>query len=314
VETTPLKPNPKETFNPHSVVIVFPTFYRNWNPAVNRKRPNADSARGDASISTITKAISAGYRLVIVDGGSSDSYLEKINELGIVPLRQEGSTMVSAKNQALEVAAGLGGADTLLLTQPEKDDVIKDISQLINPIISDQADLVVASREHRLFEQTYPAFQFLSESWANKWCNKIAHLVKVLPEGVDLDWFFGVKVLKNDRELVKMFMERYTIDDRTLAARKNLDPERYSNSDFFPILAALTGGKRVVNVRIPFHYPENQKQMEEALADQFMEKRRSQRQSILAEFVQYARMLTGNSKNHLVRAMEQESQNFRPLL
>jgi len=310
METNSTKSEPKETLNPHSVVVFFPTFYGDWSPN-NDGQPNADRERGNASISTVTNALAAGYRTVVVDGGSSEAYVKTLEGLGVevVPQREKG--MVAAKRQSLEVAASLEGAKVLLLIQAEKDDVIKDVPQLVNPIINNEADLVVAAREPHLFEQTYPDFQFASETWANKWYNKIAHMVGALPEDSAFDWFFGVKAFKNDPTIVRMFMSQYTFDDPLFAASRNMDPDRYSNFDFFPILAAVKNGKRVASVEIPFQYPINQKQLEETLAPQFVEKRRMQRQSILAEFVQYARLITNNPKNHLMRVMEKEADNFQ---
>lgn len=310
MEITPTTQEAKETFDPHSVVIFFPTYYENWNLSDNREENNADLARGDASISTITKAIDVGYRLVIVDGGSSTDYLDRLHKLGIDTLPQKEKGMARAKREALVVAAALEGAEVLLLMQPEKDDIIKDIPELVKPIRSGQADLVMPTREPNSFRQTCSAFQFKSESWANKWCNKIAHQTNIIPQEVDLDWFFGVKALKNDPELVEMFMRKYMIDDPVLSARKNMDPERYSDFDFFPVLAALTNGKKVVSIEVSFHYFESQKKIEEILSNQFKEKRKMQRRGILGEFVQYVRLLTGNSKNHLLPVMKQEMQSF----
>lgn len=300
----------KEVLDPKSIVIFFPTLYKDWNSTDHREQQNADLARGDASISSIIKARDAGYRIVIVDGGSSEAYVDKLQELGISTLPQKEKGMAEAKREALVAAVALDGAEVLLLMQPEKDDIIKDIPELVKPIQSGQADLVMPTRELHSFKQTCPKFQFNSESWANKWCNNIAHQVNILPKNVDLDWFFGIKAFKNTPEMVDLFMRKYKIDDPVLVARKSMDPERYSDFDFFPVLNALTSGKKVVSPEVSFHYPEAQKIIEEALLNQFEEKRKTQCKSILGEFVQYARMLTGNPKNKLIQVMEQEAQGF----
>ncbi len=310
METTSPTPEAKEILDPQSVVIITPTFYKTWSMD-ERTQPDADIERGDASISTFRKATNAGYRTVVVDGGSSKEYLDELQKLGITVLPQKEKGIAAAKRQALEAAITLEGSKVILLTQPEKDDVIKDVPDLANPILNGQADIVIPTREPNLFKETFPSFQYKSEVWANKWCNRIAHSVNMLPKDVNLDWFFGVKVLKNDPQIVELFMRKYSISDLVLAAKKSMDPERYSNVDFFPVLNALTSGKKVIGIEIPFHYPAGQKRIEEALIDQFMNKRIMQRQSLLGEFVQYARLITNNPKNQLIQIMEQEVQNFQ---
>lgn len=87
------------------------------------------------------------------------------------------------------------------------------------------------------------------------------------------------------------------------ASRKRLTRKNTQNFDFYPVLAALHSGRKVVGVDIPFSYPVEQKTMEEALAGNFIAKRREQRETILAEVMQFARYLVDSNdpRVHLVK-------------
>ncbi|MCL4352871.1 MAG: hypothetical protein M1484_00655 [Patescibacteria group bacterium] len=291
----------KEGIDPRSIAICAATFYKTWMPG-ERTAPNIDIDRGDASLQAFELAQRAGYQMVVVDGGSSDAYLNEARERGVLLLSQQEKSISSAKRQAFKAAQESKGCRFIILIQPEKDSIIKDVPQIIRPIYSDGADVVVASRDPILFRDTYPSFQYESENWANRQCNRIAHLMKILPLGANLDWFFGVKVFRNTPEIVALFVRKFQITDESYAKKNNLDPERYFDVDFFPIVEALRIGKRVVDVQVPFEYPRPQKEMEETLQEKFVEKRRLQRRSILTEYVQYFRLLTKSQKNKLMES------------
>ncbi|MFA5775969.1 MAG: hypothetical protein WC988_00160 [Patescibacteria group bacterium] len=289
-----------EKLNPHDVVVFATTFYKNWQSS-QTDITNADSARGNASIDTFRQAVEGDYQVVVVDGGSSKEYLETLERMGVKVLAQEKPGMVEAKREALEKSVDLNPR-VLLLIQAEKTEVIPYISQLVDPIARGEADIVMAGRDPSLFRTTYPSFQVESEEFGNRWCNRIAQHLGILPTDTQFDWFFGVKAFRNDPELVRMFMERYQVDDPEWAKRRGgANPERYTNFDFFPVLAALHSDRKVVGVDIPFSYPPKQKAMEETLAGDFIEKRRMQRETILVEVMQFARYLVdeSNPKGHL---------------
>lgn len=113
-----------------------------------------------------------------------------------------------------------------------------------------------------------------------------------------------MKAFRNDQELISLFLNRYQFDSRPWPSKpEKADPEKYSNFDFYPVLAALHSGRKVVGVDIPFSYPVKQKTMEEALAGNFIAKRREQRETILAEVMQFARYLVDSNdpRVHLVK-------------
>ncbi|QQG44018.1 MAG: hypothetical protein HYW86_04100 [Candidatus Roizmanbacteria bacterium] len=296
----------KERLNPRSITVCTPTLYKNWQPDGNLEL-NSDSVRGNIALRTFKLTIDAGYQVVVVDGGSNPLYLEELKKLGVTIQPQKGSTMSSAKRECLKTASELPDCKVLVFIQPEKDAAIANIPQIVLPIMRDHADIVIPARNLQLFEKTCSSVQFKSEKLANRWCNRISHLLGILPKSEELDWFFGIKVLKNDPEIVDLFMKRYEISDTQLVEEKFTDPERYSDVDFYPVIEALKSGKKVVSVEIPFEYPASQKEIEEKLNDQFADKRRRQKISILAEFIQYARFMTNNPRSKLIKIMEKEA-------
>ncbi|MBI4004987.1 hypothetical protein HY358_02535, partial [Candidatus Roizmanbacteria bacterium] len=237
MEMTPVAEN-KERFSPKSIVLFTPTYYQNWHPG-ERVMSNIDLVRGDVSLNTFRLVLEAGYQVVVVDRGSSQEYLDELRKIGITPFQQVGKSIAAAKREALLLAQQLQGAKSLVLIQPEKDSVIRSIPAIVRPILVDDADIVVAERNVELFRNTSPSLQFTSEMWASKWCNKIAHIVGLLPYEENRDWFFGVKALKNDLEIVELFMRKYQILDKNLQEIKQVDPERYSDFDYYPTVEAL---------------------------------------------------------------------------
>ncbi|MBU0649918.1 hypothetical protein KJ605_02480 [Patescibacteria group bacterium] len=285
---------------PHDVAIFATTYYKTWQPD-DSDLGSVDSARGNASLETFRRAAENGFNVIMVDGGSSEAYLEAMQKLGVKVFAQQKPGMVQAKREALAESAKLQ-PKVFVLIQAEKTAVIPYIMQLIDPIAKEGADLVMAGRDQKLFKETYPSFQVTSEETGNKWCNKIARQLDVLKADQEFDWFFGVKAFRNEPELVKLFMTRYQKTDKDWAERHgSVDPERYTNFDFFPVLAAMCSGRKVIGVTVPFSYPPEQKAMEENLSAEFIEKRRQQKESILTEVVQFARYLTNEDdpKSHL---------------
>lgn len=274
-----------EVLSPESISVFTTTYYKGWRPDVVDLN-NVDTSRGNVSLVTFERAIDAGYRVVVIDGGSSVEYIDKLKGLGVTVLPQIGRGMVQAKREALTASVDQHPLIHVLI-QAEKDSVIGNIPAIVRPIIDNTADLVMVGRNPKLFAETYPGFQHESEVWGNKWCNRLADFLGFLPNGVSFDWFFGVKAFRNTPRVVDYFMQKYrVVNDSTL------NPDRYTNFDFFPILAMLSFGDRVVSVDIPFKYPPEQKDMEELRASEFIEKRAMQRRTILKEFALYIRWLT----------------------
>lgn len=280
-----------EVLTPGSISIFTTTYYKNWRPDVVNL-DDVDTSRGNVSLITFERAIVFGYKVVVVDGGSSSEYIGKLKDLGVMVVQQVGRGMVQAKREAL-IASLDQNPLVHVLIQAEKDSVIDSIPAIVKPIIDNTADLVMVGRDPKLFAETYPGFQHESEVWGNRWCNRLANFLDLLPDGVSFDWFFGVKVFRNDPRIVELFMQKYNV-----IGDSALNPDRYTNFDFFPILAALSSGNRVASVDVPFSYPPEQKAMEEARASEFIEKREMQRRTILKEFALYIRWLTSTESTN----------------
>lgn len=310
-ETATLSPREVEPSS-QAIVLFTPTFYKNWQPPTSLVPGNpVDIDRGNLAIKTLSDAQSQGYQIVVVDGGSSPAFLQALQERGITAEPQRERGISAARRQGLALASALPEAKALVVTEPEKDSLVESIDEGAKPVLQDETDIVVLGREEELFQSTYPEFQYKSEAFANRWFNRLLHAVDLLPPETNLDWFFGPRVIKNDPRVVALFNKTYRITDPQLVSRKRVDPERYSNFNFFPVIAALKEGMRVVGVTVPFRYPPSQKAIEDQLTREFLDKRVMQRQSILAELFQYVRFITNNPKNKLIDALQTESENFR---
>lgn len=274
-------------FNPKFIAFALITYYPGWYKGRLNNLSHTDKIRGDLALEFINKAVSKNYQVVIVDSKDSKIFLKELLKLkGKAKIIKRQSVQSSpAKRQAFIAASKLPDARVIIATEPEKTSLIDSIPAITKPILEDKADIVVAKRNDKLFRQSFPDYMYCLETEGNKLYNKqlkLHHLL--LDQDDELDMFFGPRAFTNTAKNLKLFTKNYLRSVKNIPKETLFDPEKYSNTIFFPIVAALKNGLRVISVEIPFIYPESQKMNESIGAkDFFVAKRRNQKLSMLKE-------------------------------
>lgn len=286
-----------QSFNPTTVAIAVIGYYPNWYEGGLKNITDTDKIRGDLALEFVRKTQKMGFHLVWVDGGSSYLFLQHLQTIPEIIF--EKMDMVVAKRspkkqRAYVLASQIPGIKAIVSTEAEKTSLLDSVSAIVTPLLTDQADIIIPKREKVLFKKTYPHFQFLSEKQANEAYNQILYKNNLLlPHEEDLDIFFGPIAFQNTRELLELFIQRVTFRkyENTFPSEFH-DPDQYSNAYFFPTIMALQRNITVKSVIVNFRYPQIQKQNEEMLEEQFIEKRNLQKEGILSnlhDFLEYRR-------------------------
>lgn len=289
-------------FVPREIALATSTYYPRWYKGKLRSLKNTDKVRGDLALEFIKQAKALGYRVVVVDGKSSRSFCLELRRFSDIKVINRRSPQRSpARREAITIASKISGVKVIVLTEPEKISLVKDCLPLvIEPVIKNHADIVVPKRDEVLFRSTHPLYMYESEVEANKVYNQILKSHGLLNDKAeDLDMFFGPKVLRNDKKIIALFMRRFynPIGD-TLFSKAYFDPEEYSNTLYFPVVLALKKKLKVKSVTVPFRYPNTQKDNEEkGVRELFLEKRRSQRLSILLDLTYFIGFLQKNQRS-----------------
>lgn len=294
-------------FSPDSVAITATTLYRGWYQGEARDVSDTDKIRGDLALHTIDLALAKGYRVVVADGPSSQEFKEELARRSILLVPRTSEERSEARRQLIQESSLISGVKVIVRTEPEKASLVEScIPQLALPIIKGEADIVVPKRNPKLFAETYPDYMHKSEVSANKRYNDILHEFELLPEAEELDVFFGPTVLRNDPQIIELFMKRYRAllkREPTIGVRKYISPDDFSNSQMFAVAEALCKGFRVKNVEIPFVYPASQRTNEMIDYQEFFQKRKKQKWAILDELVLFVRYL--NDPNDPKNLLEQ---------
>lgn len=274
-------------FNPKSIAFALITYYPKWYKGNIKSISHTDKVRGDLALEFINKAIAKNYQVVVADGNSPNNYRKELLKLKekLIIIKRRSLQSSPAKRQAFRAVSKLSDVKVIIATEPEKISIIDSIPAITKPILDGKADIVVARRNNKLFKQSFPNYMYYLETEGNKLYNKQLILHQLLSNQDDeLDMFFGPRAFANTSNILKLFTRNYLKSVKDIPQKGYFDPEKYSNAIFFPIVAALKQGLRVLNVEIPFVYPESQNMNESRGAkDFFFEKRRNQKSGILLE-------------------------------
>ena len=280
----------ESVFDPQKVGLAVITSYPKWYRGKLRSIKHSDKVRGDLALEFAHKATQLGYRLVIADGKSAKSF---VKELALTPnlilskRKKLGSGF--GKRLAIDKISKIPGVEVIVLTEAEKVSLLTDCMQvMVEPILQGKADIVVSSRSDALFKSTYPRYMYASEVEGNTIYNEALRSNNILSQAYpSFDWFFGPRVLRNDKNIISLFKRIYRFSGVSIL-EKLYSPDKYSNVQFFPIVSALKKKMNVVSVEVPFSYPRLQKENEEIGArDVFIEKRSMQRVSILIDLMHF---------------------------
>lgn len=317
-------------FDPKSVALVTATYYGDYkgyldvdNPTSLTPEQIADTAtiRGNLALKTFREAAKNGYNVFVSEGGSNELFLKNLRQIpGITVMKRPKEGRAVARRQGYEAAAQTPGVGVTVWLEPEKYTLLSFIPQIVQPILNNETDIVVIGREEKVFKDTWPPYMWESESRANRKFNSILQEFDLLPQDVFMDMWAGPRAFRNRPDIVKLWTEVYEYQESESPTgpsiiRKHINPEQYSNGQFFPVIEALNlyrlnpkTGPRVTGVKIAFPYPEIQllSEMAPSNLQKMMSKRKGQRVGFLAEEIQYIRYLSNptgpKTKLHLVNS------------
>ena len=282
--------------NSSHIALTIITYYPKWYPGKLENIADTDKVRGDLALEFIRKALLQDYKIVLVDGKSSESFKKELLQfLGITIIKRRGYKRSPAKRQAFKTASKIPNIKVIIAVEAEKVSFLDSIPLLINPILQNSVDIVIPKREEKLFFQSYPDYMLNSEREGNRSYNKQLKLYKLLPEnGKELDMFFGPRVFANAPKVLSVFMKKFNFElTNPNFPKEYFDPEELSDTQYFPIVLALKKGLRVKSIEIPFKYPITQKENELARAnDVFLEKRKGQHEGLLVELEHLLKHIT----------------------
>lgn len=283
-------------FDSSSVAITTITYFPKWYRGILRSLKHTDKVRGDLALEFAKKATKLKYKIVLVDGGSSKTFIKELSDIkNILVVKRRSKKRSPGKRIGIKIASKLPGVKIIVVSEAEKVSIVTDcIPQIARPIMEGVADIVVPKREENLFKSSYPEYMFESEIEGNKIYNEILISNNLLePSYEGLDMFFGPRAFRNDSKIIAIFMKKYHI-----FSSEHFDSEEWSNTLFFPIVLALIKKLKVKSVTVPFSYPEKQKKNEEVSAeDVFIEKRRAQKMGLLIELLHFMNYIGKEKRN-----------------
>src|SRR3990167_8382447 len=276
------------------IAVVLITRYPKWRAGKGNIN-NTDKVRGDLALKTIEEALKLGCSVVLADYGSSKKFKKELLKFqGLVLTHRRSSKRSKGRRLAIKTAVKIPGIEAVVLTEAEKVSLITDcLNQVVAPIIQGKADIVILKRNEKLFKETYPNYMYESEIEGNETFNEELKSHKLINPHESFDMFFGPRVFKNDKKILAIFMKEYIFKVDHLAFPKwYFDAEELSNTNFFPAVAALRKGYKVISVEVPFKYPHIQKLNEEGKNRHFFEeKRKMQRIAITIELLHFVSYL-----------------------
>jgi hypothetical protein len=230
------------------------------------KKDDVSQVREKLAENFLKNAQDLGIKCVVVDGGSNEEFLKKVEGLNNVELVVDPSLkMGESRREALRVAMEKFNTPYFLWSEPEKDGLINSdsLEAMIEGLRKKQTDIVVPKRTTK---DSMPEFQAWIESRANKRAggltSKESEKVKEI-----LDLWFGPKMF--NREGAEFFINY----------RGKLDKW---DSIIKPVLDAYKAGKRIDPVEVKYTYDPSQTMAEEN--DKEMKRKRiDQYSAILAE-------------------------------
>lgn len=197
------KLTPERGKDPGSVCVVTTTMYRGFTG--DKSAIDQDNIRGNIALDLVKAATGKGFKVVVVDGGSSDSFLEQLEHFNVVVEKEvAGSGMSGSRHQGFKRGTHEVANGAVLWIEPEKSDFItSSVDAVLKPIQNGEADIVIPKRSALSFSH-YPTYQQKTEARGNKLWNQIARGAGILKSDEDLDIFLAQEYLE-----VKMKLRVY---------------------------------------------------------------------------------------------------------
>lgn len=243
-----------------------------------------------------------GLPLYISDGGSSESFLSEISNLGYKIYRQKNRGLSAGRRQTLTQASLKKGSLAIVLFEPEKVSFIKDcLIKSVQPILETQAVIVVPKRDEKSF-LSYPDHQASSEKLLNSFmASMIINTLKKKGEPIpleinDIDFSFGPKVILNKPHILDLFLDKYT--SKNLSDERKFQCEVWGNALFFPLFVALYKGLKIISLPISYFHPTSQTLLE-SNNPLFIRKREYQFKTLLSATKELILLLENNPKSRI---------------
>lgn len=217
-------------------------------------KSESDVIRAGLATNTIERAVEHGYKIVVVDGGSSDEVLREFERRGAAIFIEKTLSMGAGRRWAIQEAYNTG-REVVAWMEPEKESYVPEIHKTVIPILKGEADMVIPCRGPL---ESYPTAQQYAEPLGNSFWEALT--------GYRLDVWSGPRTWR--RELSDYFL-RYSGEygDKW-------------DSIFIPVMDAIKDDKKVISVDVKYVHPKSQTDLENADAT-FHIKRVEQLQNIM---------------------------------
>ena len=188
------------------------------------------------------------YRIIMVDAGSPENFVQKCQKLGAMVFPQATNTMGGGRREVFQKAGEMIDiGDAILWTEPEKYTAIKYFSKITKPIISGRADFIAGERKNL---NTYPMEQ--------QYLEKTVALAYEYITGQKVDLGFGICAF--NLVALKFFLDYHG------------DYGDKWDSLLVPRLRILKAGLRMENIKVPYKHPRIQTLQETGDMDFFMKR------------------------------------------
>lgn len=214
----------------------------------------AGRLRAGLALELITGAMERGYHMSIVDGGSSDEFLDEVQKRGAQLVVDPSLKMGPSRRKAIDLATATG-REVVAWTEPEKVGYLHSIWTTTRDIVEEGYALIIPIR---LSLDSYPWFQKRTELEAN-------HLLAGVT-GTYLDLMFGPRTWGAEHS------HYFTQYDGRFGDQWE--------SIFIPVVQMLAEGKKVGSVPVDYTHPLEQTRLESGNAE-FDRKRELQRDQLM---------------------------------
>lgn len=235
-----------------TISIVTTTFYK-----------SIKETRFHLACQMIGNARAMGHDVTFVDGSPDARVAKSLAGLGAHYHPEKTRGMGPGRRQAFAEATQRKLTRAHVWTEPEKTDLIRHLSGLVDRIEVDYPNIIVPRRSKKSLE-SYPSFQITSELAAN---NVFAELT-----GLELDVMFGPVIFSRSE----------------LQHFATCEPAKYGAADTYiqqiALLEAIARGVTIDSYDIDFFYPSVQRAEEEENKEMMLEKRRIQFEDLTRGF------------------------------
>lgn len=249
-------------YDPKAVAVLSTSFYK--DPL------SADLTRYALARTLIAKATNAGHRVITVDGSPSTAHLVAFAEAGALVLEETEHGIGPSRRQLFTAGGELSQIiQAFLWTEIEKEGLVQFIPMIAEPLLADEADIVMLQRKNL---GSYPEFQAETETIADRVFQEVTGIWDASP-------MFGPVAF--NRRALPLFAK---------CNPKVLFGGYDTYIQHIPPIYAKAQGLRVAVVTVDFTYPPEQRAEEEgALTDAMRKKRLSQLRECTTNYLLAAR-------------------------